>query len=58
MALLERLAASHGLTTACYTSPHLLRYNERLRLDGEPAEDTLLVEGFERVEGRAWRVRR
>ncbi|WP_110674306.1 folylpolyglutamate synthase/dihydrofolate synthase family protein [Salinicola sp. RZ23] len=50
VALLERLAACHGLSTACYTSPHLLRYNERLRLDGQPAEDALLVEGFERVE--------
>lgn len=50
VAMLERLGRAHGLTTASYTSPHLLRYNERLRFDGEPAEDATLVAGFERVE--------
>lgn len=50
VAILESLARAHGLTTASYTSPHLLRYNERLRFDGEPAEDASLVAGFERVE--------
>ncbi|SHF43170.1 dihydrofolate synthase / folylpolyglutamate synthase [Modicisalibacter ilicicola DSM 19980] len=50
VALLEALARAHGLSTATYTSPHLLRYNERLRLDGIEASDALLVAGFERVE--------
>lgn len=50
VAMLERLARAHGLTTASYTSPHLLRYNERLRFDGEAADDATLIAGFERVE--------
>ena len=50
VAMLERLARAHGLTTASYTSPHLLRYNERLCFDGIAAGDELLVDGFERVE--------
>ncbi|EPC03630.1 hypothetical protein L861_19030 [Litchfieldella anticariensis FP35 = DSM 16096] len=50
VAMLEALARAHGLSTATYTSPHLLRYNERLRLDGQEADDTTLVRGFERVE--------
>ncbi len=50
VAMLEALALAHGLTTATYTSPHLLRYNERLRLDGEEASDATLIEGFARVE--------
>ncbi|MCG7599150.1 bifunctional tetrahydrofolate synthase/dihydrofolate synthase [Halomonas sp. McH1-25] len=50
VAMLEALARAHGLSTATYTSPHLLRYNERLRFDGAEAEDDLLVTGFERVE--------
>lgn len=50
VAMLEALGRAHGLSTATYTSPHLLRYNERLRLDGTEAEDGLLVAGFERVE--------
>lgn len=50
VAMLDVLARTHGLSTACYTSPHLLRYNERLRLDGHEASDALLVAGFQRVE--------
>ncbi|RAR64350.1 dihydrofolate synthase/folylpolyglutamate synthase [Onishia taeanensis] len=50
VAMLDALARAHGLTTATYTSPHLLRYNERLRLDGEEASDATLVGGFARVE--------
>jgi dihydrofolate synthase/folylpolyglutamate synthase len=33
-----------------YTSPHLLRYNERVRIEGEEASDEMLVRGFEAVE--------
>lgn len=50
VAMLDGLARAHGLATAAYTSPHLLRYNERLRLDGVEADDALLIRGFERVE--------
>ena len=50
VAMLESLARAHGIGTATYTSPHLLRYNERLRLDGVEAGDAELVAGFEAVE--------
>lgn len=50
VAMLEAVARAHGLSTATYTSPHLLRYNERLRLNGREADDAVLIEGFERVE--------
>ncbi|KGE77958.1 bifunctional tetrahydrofolate synthase/dihydrofolate synthase [Halomonas salina] len=50
VAMLESLAREHGVGTATYTSPHLLRYNERLRLDGAEAGDAELVAGFEAVE--------
>ncbi|QTP55452.1 bifunctional tetrahydrofolate synthase/dihydrofolate synthase [Billgrantia sulfidoxydans] len=50
VAMIEALARAHGLTTAAYTSPHLLRYNERLRLDGAEADDVTLISGFEAVE--------
>ncbi|MDI5921811.1 bifunctional tetrahydrofolate synthase/dihydrofolate synthase [Halomonas sp. LR5S13] len=50
VAMLEALALAHGLSTAAYTSPHLLRYNERLRLDGQEADDATLIAGFEAVE--------
>jgi dihydrofolate synthase/folylpolyglutamate synthase len=49
-ALLEAMLLCAGYRTGCYTSPHLLRYNERVRIGGEPVDDTRLVEAFERVE--------
>jgi len=49
-ATLERILGVAGYATGLYTSPHLLRYNERVRLGGEEADDELLVRGFERVE--------
>lgn len=50
VALLESLALAHGRRVGTYTSPHLVRYNERVSVDGEPASDALLVAGFEQVE--------
>ncbi len=50
VAMLDALAQAHGLSTAAYTSPHLLRYNERLRLSGVEASDALLIDGFTAVE--------
>lgn len=50
VAMLEALARAHGLSTATYTSPHLLRYNERVCLEGEAVDDDALVSAFEEVE--------
>jgi len=36
--------------TARYTSPHLLRYNERVCINGEPADDAALIDAFERID--------
>jgi dihydrofolate synthase/folylpolyglutamate synthase len=49
-ALLERILRCAGYRTALYTSPHLLDYNERVRIDGRPADDAALCESFARVE--------
>jgi dihydrofolate synthase/folylpolyglutamate synthase len=49
-ALLEAMLVRSGYRVGCYTSPHLLRYNERVRVDGRAIEDDLLVRAFERVE--------
>lgn len=50
VALLASLAHAHGKRAGSYTSPHLIHYNERVTLDGEPASDALLVQGFVQVE--------
>ena len=48
--LLESIYRTAGYRTACYTSPHLLRYNERIRLDGSEVRDVDLCTAFERVD--------
>ncbi|MDF4003209.1 bifunctional tetrahydrofolate synthase/dihydrofolate synthase [Luteibacter sp. PPL552] len=50
VALLEGILRAAGYHVGCYTSPHLLRYNERIRLDGTEASDEALVGAFERIE--------
>ena len=49
-AMLERILLEAGYRVGCYTSPHLLRYNERVRLAGEEARDEVLAAAFARVE--------
>lgn len=50
VALLEAMLRAAGQRVGCYTSPHLLRYNERVRIEGEDAPDAALVAAFERIE--------
>ena len=49
-ALLESILLQSGYRVATYTSPHLLRFNERLRINGEMVDDATLAEAFARVE--------
>jgi dihydrofolate synthase/folylpolyglutamate synthase len=50
LAMLEAVLLAAGYRVGCYSSPHLLRYNERLRLQGEQVSDAIFVEAFERVD--------
>lgn len=50
VAFIEAIARSVGWKVGAYTSPHLLRYNERVRIDGADADDASLVAAFEAVE--------
>src|SRR5206468_723092 len=49
-AMLEAILLAAGYKVGLYTSPHLLRYNERVRLNGVPVGDGRLCEAFEAVE--------
>ena len=42
-AMLEAILAAAGYKSACYTSPHLLRYNERVRIAGQEVSDRCLM---------------
>lgn len=48
--MLESAFTSCGLLTGAYTSPHLVRYNERVRLGGVEASDQLLCDAFCQIE--------
>jgi dihydrofolate synthase / folylpolyglutamate synthase len=50
VAFIEATARAAGMKVGAYTSPHLLRYNERVRIDGQDAGDDLLIVAFEAVE--------
>jgi dihydrofolate synthase/folylpolyglutamate synthase len=49
-ATLAALLQSCGLRVGLFTSPHLVRYNERVQIDGAAASDAALVTAFERIE--------
>jgi len=49
-AYLESILGAAGYKTGLYTSPHLLRYNERVRVAGQDASDAELVAEFERID--------
>jgi dihydrofolate synthase/folylpolyglutamate synthase len=48
-AMLESILRATGLHTGLYTSPHLERINERMRIDGEPISDADFAASFDRV---------
>jgi dihydrofolate synthase / folylpolyglutamate synthase len=49
-AMLESMLRAGGYRTGLYTSPHLVRYNERVRIAGAEASDEALAEAFAAVE--------
>ncbi|HEV3106275.1 MAG TPA: bifunctional tetrahydrofolate synthase/dihydrofolate synthase [Trinickia sp.] len=49
-AILESILLRSGYKVGCHTSPHLLEFNERARVNGENATDAELLPHFEAVE--------
>jgi dihydrofolate synthase/folylpolyglutamate synthase len=49
-AILETILLRAGYTVGCHTSPHLLSFNERARVNGQNAADAELLPHFEAVE--------
>lgn len=50
VAFIEAMTRAAGLRVGAFTSPHLLAYNERIRVDGIDSDDATLVDAFERIE--------
>jgi dihydrofolate synthase/folylpolyglutamate synthase len=49
-AMLDSILRAAGLHTGLYTSPHLERINERIRIDGEEISDSDFAASFTRIE--------
>jgi len=50
VAMLEAMAISAGLNVCSYTSPHIFKYNERIKVNGQPIDDEALCAAFERLD--------
>lgn len=50
VALMEAILCARGERVGAFTSPHLVRYNERIRVEGAEVSDALIVEAFEAIE--------
>lgn len=48
--MLETIWRTAGYRVGQYTSPHIHRFNERIRIDGQMVDDRMLVRAFEAVE--------
>jgi len=56
VSMLDTLLRANGLRVGAYTSPHVRHYNERIRIDGEPASDAVVLEALSKVESVRERV--
>jgi len=50
VAMLESILCAAGYAVGAFTSPHLIRYNERIRIDGLEISDAKLMAAFERID--------
>ncbi len=50
IAFLEAIYRAQGLRVGAYTSPHIIDYNERIKVNGIAVTDQLICASFERIE--------
>lgn len=50
VAYLETIYTAQGYRVGSYTSPHILKYNERIKIDGKPVADDKICEAFARID--------
>jgi dihydrofolate synthase/folylpolyglutamate synthase len=50
VALLDSMLSAATYRVGAFTSPHLIRYNERIRVAGREVSDAQLIAAFERIE--------
>ncbi|MEY4768030.1 MAG: hypothetical protein RL637_669 [Pseudomonadota bacterium] len=52
IAFLEAIYRAAGYKVGSYTSPHILKYNERIKINGLPVTDSAICEAFDRIDQR------
>jgi len=50
VSVLESVLSGSGITVGAFTSPHLLRFNERIAIDGAAVADSDIVAAFDRID--------
>ena len=50
VAMLDSILRASGYRVGTYTSPHILRYNERICLDGHPVDDDRITRAFDLID--------
>ncbi len=50
VAILAAIYAAHGYRVGSYTSPHLLRFNERIQINAQQISDQALIKVFEKLD--------
>lgn len=50
IAFLEAIYRAQGFRVGAYTSPHLLKYNERIKINGVAVSDEMICQAFERID--------
>ncbi len=50
VAYLDTIYRAQGYRVGAYTSPHIIKYNERIKVDGKPVDDESICRAFERIE--------
>lgn len=50
IAYLESIYTAQGYRVGAYTSPHILKYNERIKINGKPVSDDEICKAFTRIE--------
>ena len=50
VATMQSILLAHGYSVGSFTSPHFLRYNERICINGTAVGDPLIIDAFETIE--------
>jgi len=50
VATMQSILLAHGYSVGSFTSPHFLRYNERICINGKAVDDALIIDAFEIID--------